>query len=749
MAQIRSLSRSVMFGAAVALVLGNCAVNAQNYQRRVLLLYPYDDVHPSTAEAGAGMRKRLVEKSPSKLDIYTDFLDLARFPTEADELRSAHHLADKYASKPLDLIVALNSEAEHFLLKYRSIIAPNVPIVFCCARPEVAMAADRPANVTGVFSEFDANKTIALAQQLQPDARNLIIVSGSSEIDQGWLKSLRTGIEPYEHSFNIEYWVGLPYETLLERASHLSRDTIVIFITVYGDGTGRPFVPALVVEALATAASAPVYGPSDTYLGRGIVGGHMSSFESMGADAADMALEILAGRDPAMLAPRSSENRKFQVDARQLLRWHIPERNIPKSTLVSFRQPTIWEEHRNLVLATIFVILLQAIMITALLVQMLARRRAEKWLRESEERWRSVFEMSTVGIALADRNFRFQATNTAFQKMFGRTDEQLHGLTPLDLSAEEERESLKLLFEQVHEGKQQSYESVQRYKRKDGALIWVHAYVSRMQDNESEAPLFLATAIDVTGRKRAEAASRDALSDLARVTRLTTMGEMTASIAHEINQPLGAIVTGGSAGLRWLANAKPDLEEARACFRRIVNDGHRASQVINGIRTMLVKGDGERELLDINGLVREVLVFAHAELENKGIMVRAELNENLPEVLVDRIQLQQVVLNLVLNGIDAMAALSSRPRVLKLRSERNGSANLIVTVEDSGTGIDRSIISQIFEAFFTTKRHGIGMGLSICRSIAVAHGGQLSVSSGYPYGSVFRLELPANQLNAA
>jgi C4-dicarboxylate-specific signal transduction histidine kinase len=220
------------------------------------------------------------------------------------------------------------------------------------------------------------------------------------------------------------------------------------------------------------------------------------------------------------------------------------------------------------------------------------------------------------------------------------------------------------------------------------------------------------------------------------------MGEMTASIAHEINQPLGAIVNDGSAGLRWLANTTPDLEEARACFKRIVNDGNRASQVIGGIRAMLKKGSDKKEPLDINGLVREVLMFANGEIESQRIVVHAELKENLSEVLVDRIQLQQVVLNLVMNGIDAMAALRGRARVLKLRSEQKDAGNVTLTVEDSGTGIDRSIIGRIFDAFFTTKERGMGMGLSICRSIVVAHGGQLSVSPGYPDGSAFQLELP-------
>jgi len=726
-------------------MLDGWSVNAQESPRRVLLLHPFDNTQPATASAAAAIRKRLIERSPSEIDLAGEFLDLARFHSETDELRSARYLAEKYAGRLPEIIMPLNSEALRFATKYRGIIAPNVPIVFCCVTPDMATAADRPKDITGIYSKFDVGKTIALAQKLQPGARNLVIISGSSEIDRRWLAALRKEIEPYENRFNTEYWIGVPYASLLDRVSHLPRETITIFVTVYDDTTGKLLFPAQVVEALAQVASAPVYGPSDTYLGRGVVGGYMDSFELMGASAADLALEILAGRSPSTIDPQPSQNRRFLVDVRQLLRWQLSESNLPADTVLSFKQMTLWEEHRYLVLATVFVILLQAIMIIALLVQIFARRRAEASLKESEERWRSVFEMSTVGIALADHNFRFQATNAAFQTMLGRADEELRGLSPLDICVVEDRKSLKLLYEQVREGKHQSYEAVQQYRHKSGAPIWVNAYVSRMQGNEDKPPLFLATTIDITDRKRAEAASRDALSELARVARLTTMGEMTASIAHEINQPLGAIVADGSAGLRWLANTTPDLEAARACFRRIVSNGHRASQVISGIRTMLEKGSDTKEPLDINKLVREVLTFAHGEIESQKIVVRTELKENLSEVLVNRIQFQQVVLNLVMNGIDAMATLGNRARVLKLRSEQSGPSSVTLTVEDAGTGIDKNIIGRIFEAFFTTKTHGMGMGLSICRSIVVAHGGQLLVSPGDPEGSVFQLELPIYQ----
>jgi ABC-type uncharacterized transport system substrate-binding protein len=205
----------------------------------------------------------------------------------------------------------------------------------CGAR--TANGPGRSKDVTGNYREFDAGQTIALARQLQPSAKNLTVISGSSEIDGQWLGELRKGINPFENRINTEYWVGVRYETLLERVAHLPPETIVIFVTVYGDNTGRSFMPAEAVEGLAKVATAPIYGPSETYLGRGIVGGYMDSFALMGSGAADMALEVLAGKDPKAIDPRRSPDRKFQIDARQLARWKLSETNLPEGTVLFFK----------------------------------------------------------------------------------------------------------------------------------------------------------------------------------------------------------------------------------------------------------------------------------------------------------------------------------------------------------------------------------------------------------------------------
>jgi C4-dicarboxylate-specific signal transduction histidine kinase len=236
---------------------------------------------------------------------------------------------------------------------------------------------------------------------------------------------------------------------------------------------------------------------------------------------------------------------------------------------------------------------------------------------------------------------------------------------------------------------------------------------------------------------------------MAQQTLLTTMGQMAASIAHELNQPLAAIVTNGNAGSRWLANATPDLDEVRSALTRIVNDGHRASQVIGTIRSMFKKDGQKKAPVDLNQLIQEVLALMQGELENQQVTLQAELGAKPPQVLGDRVQLQQVFLNLITNAIDAMGSITERPRILRVKSETSKSDGVVVTVEDSGPGIDPKGVDRIFEAFYTTKAQGMGIGLAICRSIIEAHDGRISASPGDPHGSVFQVVLPACELRAA
>jgi C4-dicarboxylate-specific signal transduction histidine kinase len=235
-----------------------------------------------------------------------------------------------------------------------------------------------------------------------------------------------------------------------------------------------------------------------------------------------------------------------------------------------------------------------------------------------------------------------------------------------------------------------------------------------------------------------------AQAELARVGRLTTMGELVASIAHEVNQPLAAILANGEAGLRWLNRDEPDLDEVRNAVSRITQDASRAGKMIENLRGLAKKSEPQFARLDINSAIQEILALTRSELAQHDVVLRTDLSAWDRMVFADRIQLQQVMLNLIMNGIEAMGAVMDRPRVLMISSEHFEPSGVLVAVKDTGAGIDPATADRIFESFFTTKLNGMGMGLSICRSIIEAHGERLWASPNTPHGTIFQFTLPAD-----
>jgi C4-dicarboxylate-specific signal transduction histidine kinase len=266
--------------------------------------------------------------------------------------------------------------------------------------------------------------------------------------------------------------------------------------------------------------------------------------------------------------------------------------------------------------------------------------------------------------------------------------------------------------------------------------------------NRDEGVAFV---IDMTERKRAEEKLRaserrllDAQLELAHVNRVSTIGQLTASIAHEVNQPLAGVIANAEACLRWLDRGTPDLDAARRSVEWVLDDGNRASEVIRRVRALANKTDIEKAPLDINDVVSEVIALVRRELISHRVSVRTEFASALPMVLGDRVQLQQVIINLVMNGIEAMQSITDRPRELMIRSSQDETHQVLVSVTDSGVGISAENADRVFNAFFTTKSSGMGMGLSICRSIMEAHGGRLWATVNVPRGATFQFTLPVN-----
>jgi PAS domain S-box-containing protein len=371
--------------------------------------------------------------------------------------------------------------------------------------------------------------------------------------------------------------------------------------------------------------------------------------------------------------------------------------------------------------------------IVGMVTDITERKRAE----ESLQLFRMLIDQSNDAIEVVDpETLRFIDINGKTCLDLGYSREELLSMSVYDIDPNVDELMRARVIDELRISGSTILESLHR--RKDGSTFPVEVSIKQVQLDR----IYLVTvARDIAERKQTEQALRESQAALARVTRIAAMGELTASIAHEINQPLAAVATNASATLRWLAAEPPNLDEAREAVGRAIQEANRASGVIKRIRALLQKEQPQLRPLDGNEVIRDVVLLAESELLRGGVTVKTELAVDVPTVLGDRIQLQQVILNLIMNGIDAMSAIADRPRELLVQSAAHPEG-LLIQVQDSGKGIDGEQAGRIFEPFFTTKPQGIGMGLSISRSIVEAHGGRLWATAGPSYGAVFQLLLP-------
>jgi PAS domain S-box-containing protein len=368
-------------------------------------------------------------------------------------------------------------------------------------------------------------------------------------------------------------------------------------------------------------------------------------------------------------------------------------------------------------------------------------------LREREARIRRLVDSNIVGIVIWNVQGRIIEANQAFLDIVGYAREDLASLRWTELTPPEWRDVDDQAFAELNAtGTVQPREK--EYLRKDGSRVPVLVARALFEWKPDEGVSFV---IDMTDRKRAEERLRaseqrlvDAQMELAHVTRITTLGELTASIAHEVNQPLAAVVANAEACLSWLRRGTPDVDAACRSVEWIIDDGNRASEVIRRVRTLAKKTSLEKVPLDVNDVVRETIPLVRRELISHQVSLRMDLAAAVPMTLGDRVQLQQVIINLVMNGIEAMQSVTDRPRELVVRSGQDEAGQALISVADCGVGIAAENVDRLFNAFFTTKSGGMGMGLSICRSIIEAHGGRLWATANLPQGATFQFTLPVN-----
>ena len=716
------------------------AASAAVRQHNVLVLYANGRLLPANVEGDRAIAEAFSARADLSVTLSSEFLDSPHFGGQAYERAMADFLREKYAAAPPEVIMAGGEEALDFWLRHRDKIFPGVPIVHVGVSVAwLQQVLPLPPGVIGIPIDQDEVGTIEQALRWHPAARRLVFVTGASSWDRQWEDRLRALTPEFADRLAVEFLVGLPIDELQLRLRNLPADAIVYTPGLFADGSGRTFLPREVVRLVAAASAAPVYGSFSTHLGTGIIGGRTTGYDAMGHRGADIVLALLDGAAPASLALPAVMPTALHVDWRQLQRWGIDPKTLPGDAVVQFRMPSLWESYGRWVLLAGVVVLLQAGFIAALLVERRRRRNTAAALLQSQQHMS--LAARAAGLSMWEMDVEAQ------RKGLPGTSPGRAGAAPGALS------DFAGMLERIHTPDRDRVEEVirgalasgeefdveYRIVAADGTLHWQSA---RGRADDGRCQRLLGVVSDITQRKQAEAEAAQAHAALQHMTRVALLGQLSASIAHQLNQPLASILGNAEAAQKMLQRAPVDLAELRDICADIVTEDQRAANVIRRLGALFKRSPPSLALLDVNALVRDTVDLMRTNLLMRHVALVTTLAPDLPPLEGDRVQLQQMLLNLIINAADAMRTLPETGRVMTISSALE-TGMIRLCVADSGPGVPAAAMDKLFEPFWTTKAEGMGIGLAVCRSIVAAHHGTLDVENAPEGGAVFCARLPA------
>ncbi|HWX15168.1 MAG TPA: ATP-binding protein [Chthoniobacterales bacterium] len=593
--------------------------------KRVVLVHSFGSAAPPFTVESTAFETELVKKMGERVDLDEVSLDMARYADSDMQEAIVDYLQKRQRKWHPDLVVPIGAPAAIFVAKYRNQLFPETPIVYASADRRLLPAGALEKNAVYIGQVYEISGLLEDMLQVAPATKNIAVVVGATPLEHIWREVFQKAAEPLANRINFTYYSDLSFDQMLQAAAKLPPNSFIFVLLLLRDASGVTHNADEALQRLHKVANAPIDGIFDHQLGLGIVGGRLYQSERVGKEAADIAVRILRGEPASDIPPILLERLAPRYDSRELQRWKIHEKLLPKGSTILFRAPTLWEQHRTLILAVVTVCVLQALLISGLLANLVRRRRAERSLRQAEE--------------------------------------EAHG----------HREQINLL------------------------------------------------------------------------SRVSLLGEMTASLAHELNQPLSGIVTNASAGMRFIDRGEKDPATLREILVDVEADGRRAHDIIRNVRNTIKKSDPTLSRINLNELVTKVAHIVRPDAVAYSCEVEISLAKDLPPVEVDPVQIQQVLVNLVSNAFDAMQQTSLDRRKVEISTAGNGDNEVRLSVRDHGTGIRAEVHEHLFDQFFTTKEQGLGMGLAIVRSVVEAHGGKIQAENVADGGSRFYFTLPVTK----
>jgi signal transduction histidine kinase len=584
--------------------------------RHVLILHSFGRDFSPFDEMDSRFRTELARQCPQPVEYIEASLEMTRFAGTGRDEPLLAFLRGIFRERPPDLFVAFGAPAALFCHRHRGALFPQVPLLVAGADKRRLQELETGPPFVAVGVELGLNHLLENILTVQPDTRHIHVVMGVAPLERFWETELKREWPLLSPGVTFHWHAGQSLEQMCTSLRKLPPDSAIFFGVLSRDAAGIPHLQESALAAIHAVAAAPVFGCIDAQFGQGIVGGRLLPMGQVGVSAAGAAVELLAGKPaaavPGPLLPVSDP----VYDWRELQRWGLKESRLPAGSVVNFRKPGLWEEHRKTMIGITAALAVQTALIIALILQRRWRQRAEADLRQQREQ-------------------------------------------------------------------------------------------------------------------------------LSHTLRLATMSQMASSLAHELNQPLTAIVNNAGTAQSLIAKGRGGAVEISEILQDITDDGHRAGEVIRNIRGMVRKDGGARSVVNLNEVVQSAQCMLAAEFRARDAVLHLETADALPEVEANAVQMQQVLLNLLMNALDALDMPDATARRVVLRTEAEGESAVLVSVRDFGPGLPPEGAEMLFEQYYTTKPNGMGMGLVIVRNLVEAHGGTLIAANAEGGGARFLFRLPA------
>ena len=777
---MRTLS-TLSLGLVLVALMAHSAAGAE--PKRVLIVHSFGRATPPFATQSTAFQTTLTKELRDSVEIDEVSLDMASYRQPDLEGPFIEFLRARVSTWQPDLVIPVGAPAGQFVVKYRDRLFPQAAIIYTAMDRRTLPADASQNNATFVGDSFDLSGLFEHIVQLAPDTNHIAVVIGASPLERFWTKALRDAAEPFTERVRFTWFNDLSFEETLRQVATLPPHSFVLFGLLLRDAAGVTHNQDTVLQRLHEVANAPINGVFQNQLGLGIVGGRLYPADAAGTASARIAIRILRGEPISKFTSQAVSAGSPLYDWRELQRWNISEDRLPAGSVIEFRQPTAWQRYWWPIVGAVTVIGLQALLLAGLLVQTGRRNRVEAALRD-----RLDFETLVSGLSATFAKLQGGDIIHGVEESLGRVGEHL-GLDRATIFYSNGR-----AVEAVHRWRRPGVPLAPSVQHAD--FPWFVELLGRGQivrfsrlpdlpddaavDRETLARLGITSSISfplIMGgntigtltlslmgreqewpddlvqrleflagifssallRSRTEVELERLRYNLSHVGRVTAMAELSASLTHDLGQPLTAILSNAQAARRMLNRGVADPKDLVEILSDIVADDQRASEVLRRVRAFIKKDKTPRRLVDINAIVQDVVSLLRSDANIRNVSVEVDLHPGLPLVLGDHVQLQQILVNLLMNAFDALG--TARERRVMVTTHKAGTA-IRVAVNDSGSGIPTADLARIFDPFYTTKASGLGMGLSIARSLIEAHGGQLWAENNKDGGATFAFTVP-------